>query len=124
MKVQMTKRRVLLITELPTTPDDISAMEINVGFVRTRCPTGYEGAILDHEIIPKIIKAVNAHEDLVSTILTLVSARCDCDTSIEKETGMDPSESNHPHKNALGEYIWGHECEFCKARRLVSRTGD
>lgn len=123
MKFQTTKPRVLLVTELPAAlPNDISAMEITVGFVNAG--TGYEGAILDHEILPKIIKAVNAHDDLVSTILTLVSARCDCDTSIEKETGADPSESAHPHKNALGEYIWGDECEFCKARRLISRTGD
>ena len=41
---------------------------------------------------------------------------CDCDTEIDKETGVEPSGEN---LNYHGDAIWGEECRYCRIHRSV-----
>ena len=59
-------------------------------------------------------------EKLTECILLLVAHHCDCDTSIDKETGLEPPPGPDRQTNSWGEPVWGDRCLYCCARQLVT----
>ncbi len=79
--------------------------------------SAYEGTELAnkdcHEYIKKLSKC----------LFDLVGNNCECDTSMEKETGDYPiavAEKYNKKPNRFGEYYWGDEqCQYCNAVDLL-----
>lgn len=61
-------------------------------------------------------------DELINRLIRLIDHKCDCDTSLEKETGDYPPETNE--KNFYGEPVWANNiCEYCLVKIELKKEG-